>query len=329
MIVRLFRENQIFTILLTLLLSFLTGFYVLVSNNFSPGFSSIYLKSFFVIVPALKAIAYYKVLSTLLNLLLILFIGFYLSRITIKYSIIAIRSSLPMFIFFLLSIPYFTEYSGFSYPLLTLLALLASMDMIFAEIDLKTTSYRFFDSAMIISAASLLNIYFIFFIVFILIIWLQYRGFRWREFIFVVLGTLVPYLILFAVLYLRGINSTPIIYGFKDLTQVRSVVPIGNTGYYVLGFLSFLTLVGSVHIIRDYAKMKIVIRKYSLIFLFLFFIVFLIALFFPLIERDIIFFFALPLSFLFSYYFTHCRTNIFNQLLLLALIAGSIATVIF
>lgn len=329
MIIRLFRENQIFTVLLTLLLSFLAGFYIIVSKSFSPGFSYIYLKSFYVIVPALKQIGDYKILSTLLNLLLVLCVGFYLSRIMIKYSIITMRSFLPMFIFLILSIPYFSEYNGFSYPLLTLLALLATLDMIFADIDLKTTSFRFFDGTLLLSIASFFNIYFIFFVVLIIIIWIQYRGFNWREFAFIILGTIIPYLILFAVLYLKGIHISPIVNQFNGLTEIKSVIPLGSTVYYIIGLFGLIVLIGSVHIIRDYVKMKIIVRKYSLIFLFLFLSVLLIALLFPLIERDIIFFFALPISFLFSYYFSNCETNILNQILFLSLIAGSIASVIF
>jgi hypothetical protein len=329
MIIRLFRENQIFTVLLTLLLSFLTGFFIIVSKNFSPGFGYIYLKSFYVIAPSLKLIGDYKALSTLLNLSLTIIIGFYLSRIMIKYSIITMRSLLPMFIFVVLSIPYFKEYTGFSYPLLTLLALLASLDMIFADIDLKTTSFRFFDGTLLLSVASFFNIYFIFFIVLLIIIWIQYRGFNWREFAFIVLGTIIPYLILFAVLYLKGINISPIVNQFKGLSELKSVIPLQDSLYYFVGLLGLSVLIGSAHIVRDYVKMKIVIRKYSLIFLYLFMAVLLIAFLFPIIERDIIFFFALPLSFLYSYYFTKCETNIFNQLLFLALIAGSLATIIF
>ncbi len=329
MIIKLFRENQIFTVLLTLLLSFLIGFLVILTKSFTPGFSYIYLKSFFALVPKLKAISDYKVLSTLLNILLILLNGYYLSRIIVKYRIIPSRSSLPMFIFFILSVPYFAEYNGFSYPLLTLLILIVSMDMIFAEIELKTISYRFFDSTMLISAASLFNIYFIFFVLFVLIIWIQYRGLKWREFAFIIIGAVVPYLILFAVLYIIGKDISPILYEFKDIFQVKSVIPLSNAFYYILGILGFLTLVGSVQILRDYGKMKIVIRKYSIIFFLLLIIILLITLFFPMIEKDIIFFFALPLSFLLSYYFANCKTSIFNQLLLLALIFGSLATLIF
>ncbi len=119
MIIKLFRENQIFTLLLTFLLSSLAGLLVILTKDFTPGVSSIYYKSIFAIVPALKSINDFKFLSTFLNILLILYCGLYLSRITVKYQIFPIRSLLPMFIFFILSIPYFAEYNGFSYPLLT------------------------------------------------------------------------------------------------------------------------------------------------------------------------------------------------------------------
>jgi hypothetical protein len=326
MIIKLFRENQIFTILLTLLLSSLVGLLVILTKEFTPGVSSIYYKSLFAIVPTLKSINDFKILSTCLNILLILLCGFYLSRITVKYQIFPIRSLLPMFVFFILSIPYFAEYSGFSYPLLTLLVLLSALDMFFANIDLKGTSYRFFDGALLISTASLLNIYFIFFIGFVFVVWIQFRGYKWREFIFILLGTIVPYLVVFSMLYLTDISFSPIVNEFKNIAQIHSIISYNNNSlYYMIGFIGFMTLASSVQILRDYVKMKIVVRKYSLVFLLLFLFVLLLALVFPLIERDIIFFFALPLSFLFSYYFNNCKINIFNQILLLVLIFGSIA----
>lgn len=328
MIIWIFRENQIFTTLFTLLLATITWLYVIITKSFIPDFNSIYLSTTFYYLPGLKSINELKILSSGLNVLLVLICGLYLSRIIFKYNILHGRSSLPMFIFFILSIPYFTEYNGFSYPLLTLTILIIVIDMIFASLDKKSNSYRFFDSVFLISTASLLNTYFIFFVVFILLIWIQFRNLRWREFVFIILGTVTPFVILIAILYLNNQEILPVFNAFSELKGIKIVYPFDTKIYYLIGITGFLIIVSSFLVIRNYVKMKILTRKYSLIFLFLFFSVLLIAYFFPLTERDVIFFFAMPIAFLLGYYFSICKVNIFNQILFLALIIGNLLVII-
>ncbi len=327
MIIRLFRENQIFTLLFTFLISSLTIFLSAKFQPFTPDINSLYLRSAFQFFPGLKLINNNQFLSVFLNILLTLVCGYYLSRITTEYAIINIRSSLPMFVFLILALPFYSKYQGFSFELLTLLPLLAVIDMLFANLDQKGIAYRFFDSALLISLASLLNPYIIFLIPLILIIWVQNRNFRWQEFLFILYGTVLPYLFFVTYLFLSDEPMGPLFESFRNVGNIRTVYNLRPPHYYLIGFTGYLILASSFQIIRNYVKMKIIIRKYSMIFLLVFLSILLIGILYPFIGRDIIFFLAMPLAFLFSYYFSVCKITIFNQLLFLALTIGHIVIV--
>lgn len=319
MIIRLFRENQIFTLLITFLFSSLTILLSLQIQSFTPDIDSLYLHSIFKFFPGLKSINNNQVLSTMFNVILTLVCGYYLSRIATKYAILHIRASMPMFIFLILVLPFYSKFQGFSYGLFSLLPLLAVIDMIFASLDNKDLAYRFFDSTLLITITSFFNPYLIFLIILILAIWIQYRNLRWREFLFILFGTVLPFIFFITYLYIADKQFEPLFEPYKNVGRIKTVFNLKAPHYYLIAFIGLLILSASYQITRNYVKMKIIVRKYSMIFLLIFLNILLIAIFYPFAGKDILFFFAMPLAFLFSYYFSVCKMNIFNQLLFLIL----------
>jgi hypothetical protein len=324
MILKLFRNNQIFaslfTSLLTVLLWYASGF-----HNAISGVESTCNSALLYVVPTIRQIDSMRAVSSAINLIVLVFCSVYFSRIFVRYQIIPQRTSLPSLMLILISAPYFQLYSGISFPLLSFFILLIILDMLFSTIDSKTTSMRFFDSALILSIASLINFYFLCFTLFLIFVWIQFRGFgKWRELVYIFIGIAIPYLFYFTGLYLADIDIRGILNANLILCENRHSIPLSIPLYALGGLTALLILVASIHIIQKYMKMKIVTRKYSLIFLSLFTVILLITIFYPGIGSDIIFFLSLPIAFLFSYYFSTCRMNLFSQILLILLIAGNI-----
>lgn len=328
MIIRLFRDNQILSVLFSSLLSvalwIISGFHKI----YEPPAISVLNSGLFYVAPGLKQMDSAQVLFSAVNVIVLLLSSFYFSRIIVRHQIIPQRTSLPSLIFVLISSPFFISYNGLSYPLLTLFVLLVILNMLFQTIDSKVTSMRFFDSALILSFASIINFYCLFLALFLIFIWLQYRGLaRWRELVFIIVGITLPYLFFFAGLYIADITIS----GFLNSLFVFKGNKISLPGFpslYVLGiFTGILILIASKHILQKYVNMKIVSRKFSLIFLSLFFVTLLIAMLYPGVESDIIFFLALPVGFLLSYYFSTCRINLFNQILFVLLIVTNLVVV--
>lgn len=325
MILRIFRDNQVFTFLITFLLAVSTWLFnileapqILISPDYYYPFS------IFRVFPVLTAINEHPNLTAGINILLAFVSGFYLLVITIKYQVIQLRSSITMFLFLLLTIPYFQVNQGLSFPLVSLFFTLLVFDILFASLEKKFMTYRFFDSALIIAVLSMFNFYCIFFAFFILFIWLQFRRKYWREALLILFGILLPYAIMFVFLYIYGYDTKNWYSGdFKQIIQTE-IIHFDPALKTLSGITIIVFLLSSVKIIRDYFKMKIITRRYSLTFLFLFLVVILIILLSPQTGFDILFFLSVPLSFLFAYYFTYCKANIYNQLLLLLLIAGNL-----
>jgi hypothetical protein len=149
MILKLFRNNQIFaslfTSLLVVLLWFTSGF-----HNAISGVETSCNSALLYVVPTIRQIDNMRVVASALNLIILLFSSVYFSRIVVRYQIIPQRTSLPSLMLILISAPYFQLYNGLSFPLLSFFILLIILDMLFSTIDSKTTSMRFFDSALIL-----------------------------------------------------------------------------------------------------------------------------------------------------------------------------------
>jgi hypothetical protein len=330
MIIKLFRENQIFSVFVTAALSIslwmISGFYAPVGTGIEVTSNSALL----FLLPAVRQINNFRIISASLNIIILLFSSLYFARIIVRYQIIPQRTSLPSFLLLLISAPYFQFYNGLSFPLISFFILLIILDILFSVIDSKATSMRFFDISLILSVASFFNFYFLFFMVFLIFVWVQFRGIqRWRELVYIFLGVIIPYAFYFAALYLANIKISGFLNADLIFQNNRLYLPISKPLYMLGSVFGILILIASLHIIQKYVKMKIITRKYSLIFLSLFFVIFLITILYPGIKSDIVFFLSLPVGFLLSYYFSTCRLTIFNQILLILLIAGNILIFVF
>lgn len=324
MIIKIFRTNQIFSVIFTFLLSItlwiFSGFYSPVGPTIDTCNSGLLY-----LLPAFSQFSNFRVIASALNIIILLFSSLYFARIVVRYQIIPQRTSLPSLLLILISVPYFKTYTGLSLPLISFFLLLIILDILFGTIDSKNTSVRFFDISMILSVAAIINIYFLFFTVFLIFVWFQFRGImRWRELVYILLGVSIPFLFFLSALYLANIELSGILnanFVFKShRPQLPASLPLISLGI----FTSVLILIASLHIIQKYIKMKIITRKFSLIFLSLFVVVLLITIFYPGVSNDILFYISLPVGFLFSYYFATCRTSLYNQILFILLLAVNI-----
>lgn len=321
MIIRIFRENQALVILLSVFTAILISVYVGIYVPFSPDFSILYHKPLYIYFPSLTDFSGLKILVTIVNLLLVLINGLYLNRLVIKYQLIQTRTSLPLILFFILSAPYFTSYTGLSFGIIALFILQIALEKLFDTAEDKGVAYGYFDSSLLLSVATLLCPYMIFFIPFFLFILVQLKGIRWREFLFVILGIFVPVVLIAGVFYIFEIDYQKIFTYFINISGFRPAYILTAYPIIWISTIGLLFLLSSFKILQDYVKMKVLTRKYSFLFLVLFAFSLLTGFSYPVIGHDYIFLLTLPISFLFTYYFTNCRLTILNQVLFIAFIA--------
>lgn len=325
MIIKAFRENQTLTFLSSFLLALGLWIYTGFHSEVQPDYQSLFNTSLYFLFPELKTISNLRILCSAINIIFLFINGFYISRLAFKYQLLPKRTILPQFMLLIITIPYFTNYNGLSFSLITLTLVLRVLQLLFESLEKQKTSFGYFDSALLISVASIFNFYSIFLIAFLFYVLIQFRGPGFREFIFILLGLALPYVFLIALLYLWEMDINSFLESYSLMFSMSTTFSLNLYFKITLGFTALLIFISSLRMMNDFIKMKIVTRKYSIVFLGLFTTTFLIAIFYPVADKDIIFYVALPLSYLFGHYFSSCKTNLLNQVLLLLLIAGNIA----
>ena len=157
-----------------------------------------------------------------------------------------------------------------------------------------------------------------------------FRTFQWREWVFTILGFLIPCLFLFAWYYLSGQdlagNWEKIRYNFvHDRAS-------GYLNLYYLLFYAYLLLIillASRKMISTYQISKIYIRKFFHLNFWIF--AFTLAAFLIIYSRaiEMTYFLAIPVSYVLSYYFFNIRSKLAGEILFALLFAGYILILIF
>ncbi len=329
MIIRAFRENQTFALLFSFLISVLLWVMVGYVKPYEPDYQTLFNSSLFFLFPGLKEINSFRLVCSAINILFVFIAGIYLSRIAFKFQLLSRRTLLPLVIFLIITLPYFVVYSGLSYALLSITLILRMLDILFMSLGKQKVSYGYFDAALLISFCSIFNFYTALLVVFLIFVLIQFKGLQWRELLFIIIGMLVPYIIFIAMLYIINMDINAFFISYKKMFSMR-VVFDNNLSLFILGaYTLFLLIIGTIKMMNSLVKMKILTRKYSIVFFGLFLTSMLIAVFYPVADRDIIFYVALPLSYLFGYYFANCRVTLVNQVMFLLLIGGNILFAIY
>lgn len=328
MLLRVFRENQAFTVLFVLLLSALLWIFTGFKTSLEPNISLLYNHSGFSLFPGLRSINNNTSLSVALNILIVLVSGYYLSWLTQRHLLMPGRSLMPMVLYFMFSLPWFANYSGFSYPLLAIFVLMVVVDRLFASAERKSLSFSYFNIALLISLASILYFNILFYLLFVVFLFFRLRGGYWRELAFVIVGACIPYFFLFGILYI-GNNSLGNYFDTIKMLWSFNTAFVNETFFWInTGYICLLFFVASWHAMNQYVKMKIITRKFSVALLVLFLFTLIFALLLPAENRENLLFVAAPLSFLFGYYFTTCRINILNQVFFVLFIIGNVGSLV-
>ena len=261
-------------------------------------------------------------LSKLFALSLLVINSLLLSRLNVKFILLKRRTYLPSFIFLLVVSSYL--------PLQQLNpAVFASIFMIFAIEAMMGTfkkeglAYEFFLASFLVSIGSLFyakGVYLMF------IVWIGLsllRNIRWREWIFTIVGFLLPYLFLFSWFYLNGQELLP---RWREI--ILNLIPDHDFSqfgrYYVLfySFLAILILLASRKMIRNYQSLKIYVRKFFRLNFWIFAVTMIV--FFSLYSRavEMVYFSGFAIAYILSFYFFNLRSRLTGEILLGLFFAG-------
>jgi Family of unknown function (DUF6427) len=265
-------------------------------------------------LPATSAVA------TAITLALVVLQGLWLVRLNTRFIFINNRNYLPALLFILLctSIP---DLQRLNPVLLSGFFLLLAIEKVFESYRNNKLSYEYFVAAFYISIGYLFYPYLIFFIFFIWAALAVLKPFNWREWAFTIIGFLVPVFFTFSFYYLVYNDPLRIYLDFKAaFSSNYHFSDYHISGIAFFGFMVLLVLVASQFMIRTYTGMKILPRKAFTVIFWLFVNSIAVYLLVSQASVEMIFLVAIPLSYLFSNYFTFMKSRVWGNIILLLLL---------
>lgn len=251
--------------------------------------------------------------ASLIALLLVMLNGYLLIQLNAVHIFIPHRTQLPLLFYFILSLS-ITQLHYLTPALVASTLLILLFYRIFSAYKVETISMNFLDAGLLLSLASLFYFPAIFFFPGLLAGLILMRPFIWREWVFALIGLLIPYYVVFSGYYLLDIPINDIFSGMAE-SFTRTPKELRLSQIVNWSFILLFTLISSYYMARAIETMKIQSRVFFMLFL-VFFVVSVII-FFTVSGSGtgMVYFAAIPLAYLFGYYFITCRRYWVNDLL--------------
>jgi len=268
-------------------------------------------------VPALWIASFnvhFRVLSMLIALLIILTNAFLLIQLNTIHIFIPVRTQLPA-LFYIVLTAGFNPTHQLTPALVDSLLVIIILYRLFATYKIDGPSVNFLDTGFLIAVASMIYFPAILMFLFLLVSLVMLRPLNWREWVYVFLGLMLPYLFVISGYYVAGVPIRDFFPGFGGLfqhhKQTYSIIQL--VGWI---FVAGMMIYASYFLASAIDNMKIHGRKIFMLFLWLFLFAVIIYLVIPGVGMDIVSIAAIPLSYLFSHYFCNCTRNWINEGLL-------------
>ncbi len=314
MLLKYFNSNRPGILLLSPFISLVLWFHTFnrpqelnLSENVSAGPFGRYLDGLISDIPLLSAV---------IAVILVFFYGQLLVSLNIKFFFLETRSQLPQ-LFYITICGILTLLRFFSPALAAVFLIILIIYRLFGTYKTEKLSLHFFDAGFILSLATLIYLPSVFFFPLILMALFYFRTSYWQEWIYPFIGFFIPVFFWASYLFWTDQNIGLIFQEFSRLFQhakVKTTYSLIQLIFYA--YLGFLILISSIHMMLIIGGRKIQSRVFH-IFFFWFFIVGVILIFLiPSSGIEAIYFTGIPIAFLLSNYFTTCRNNRMNNLLI-------------
>ncbi|MCF8370977.1 MAG: DUF6427 family protein [Bacteroidales bacterium] len=250
---------------------------------------------------------------------LVFVMAFLILRINEKYMIIETRSYLVAFFLIVLQsalLPMNRLHPG----LIAAVFLLFALDKLFDTYKEDSRFTNFFDAGLLISISSLFYFNSIYLIVAIWLGMVLLGNFSFRNWLLTILGILLPYFLCLSYFYV-GNN----LMWFLDTIESNFFLKNHGTGLNIADYVFFLFLLlmiilASFKVAGELQTSKISTRKYMRVLLVVFATILVLYFFISSASIEMLPVFAIPLSFLLSYYFIAIRSHWLGNILIVVFI---------
>ena len=261
-------------------------------------------------------------ISSIVALIFVILMVFLILKLNIQYAFIRGRSFLPSSLFIII-ISGMHQLHAMHPVYFATLFLILTIDRIFNSYEKEIIHSNAFEAAIFLAIGSLFYLNLIFFFPFLWIGFIIIKPkVNWREYVLTFIGFMLPWAAVF--MYYAATNQTEELFRIlvSNLT-FHQVFLKGNLPIQIyIGFLVFLTFLGSIFIVGQYDEKKISSRKYFKAFFWIFLIAAVLVFAHPAVSQEIILLLAIPLTYLISNYLIFMKRQFWGELFLYVLVAG-------
>lgn len=254
----------------------------------------------------------FRLLASVTALLLLLGNSYLLIQMNTNFIFIPVRTQLPALFYLMLSTG-IVQLHQLTPALVSSSFLIWMFYRIFSAYKTDGVSMNFLDAGLLVSVASLVYFPSIIFFLFLLSSISLLRPFIWREWVFALIGLLIPYVFLLSGFYLWNLSVpdfiSQIAASFASLNITYKLSQMVNWAFILLFIIA-----SSYFIATYFDSMKIHARKFFLVFWFFFLFGLLVFLVHFKSGTGMIYFVSIPLAYLFSFYFIKCKANWINEI---------------
>ncbi|MCD6354368.1 MAG: hypothetical protein J7L95_02355 [Prolixibacteraceae bacterium] len=253
--------------------------------------------------------------QVLLAFILLIVLALLMQQINNRYTFIRRRTFLPATLFVFI-VSGFTGMHTLHPVYFAAVFLLLAILRLFTIFDKPKSYSAIFDSGLLLGIGSLF-----YFNLFLLLpafwagIAILSRDYRWREFVVLFIGFLLPFIFAFGYSFLTDQLMELLKIFERNIVTVNNHFKLNISLHIFLGFLILLTGIGSVRIIQQYDSKKVSTRKYFVVFFLLFIFSMSGFIFIPATSQEMLVITAIPVTFLVSNLFVFMKNNFWSNLL--------------
>jgi len=313
MILRILKSNRAINYILFLFLAVIVWLESLIHPeiySFYPGETQNLLYQ-----PVARLFKDAALLQSIASLVVLIALSFIVLQINNRYSFIRARTMLPAPLFIVM-ISGFVELHTLHPVYFAAFFVLVAIHRFFSAFDKGKPYSAIFDAGLSLGIAGLFyfNIV-ILFPAFVFGIPILARETRWREYVIVLLGFILPFIFAFGYAFFADrIHELIGIFEVNTLTSNNHFIENVPLQIY-LGVLIILTLLGSIKIIQQYDKKKVSTRKFFTVFFLLFVTSLASFTFVPATSQEMLVITAIPITFLVSNFFVFLKSRFWGELL--------------
>lgn len=257
----------------------------------------------------------FDIIRKIIAFLLLIVNALWLTRINTKFILVKARTYIPTLFFgFICSGMIFLQ--DLNPALFAVTCLIPAIEIMFDSYKEDKLSYKYFEGALLISLGSM---FYARTALFMFVLWSALsilRTTNWREWALSIVGFLLPYIFLILILYLTDRNIPD--YFIKIATNFRITRGVDFLNLYSIifyAFVLFLISIASFQMIRIYQGLKIYARMYYRVLFWMFILTLIFILVFYNNSAELIYFLAIPVSYLLTFYFYSLKLNWLGEIL--------------